>query len=69
MEKTICNKYKIAGEHLQCVNNYYAKFEYKRMKSVGVTGYTDTLYVFHMEKMSKFNTPQKKENIHEICTK
>ena len=27
--------------HLQCVNNHYAKFEYKGMKTVGVTDYTD----------------------------
>ena len=25
------------GSHLQCVNNHYAKFEYKGMKTVGVT--------------------------------
>ena len=24
----------IAGAHLQCMNNHYAKFEYKGMKSV-----------------------------------
>ena len=27
--------------HLQCVNNHYAKFEYKGMKTVGVTDYTN----------------------------
>ena len=33
--------HKIEGAHLQCVNNQYAKFEYKGMKSVGVTDYTN----------------------------
>ena len=28
------------GAHLQCVNNQYAKFENKEMKTVGVTDYT-----------------------------
>ena len=28
------------GAHLQCVNNYYAKFEFKGMKTVRVTVYT-----------------------------
>ena len=28
------NEHKIRDAHLQCVNNHYAKFEYKGMKSV-----------------------------------
>ena len=32
--------HKIGGAHLQCVNNHYAKFEYKEMNTVGVTDYT-----------------------------
>ena len=31
---------KIGGAH-QCVNNHYAKFEYKGMNTVGVTDYTN----------------------------
>ena len=27
--------------HLQCVNNHYVKYEYKGMKTVGVTDYTN----------------------------
>ena len=27
--------HKIGGAHLQCVNNHYAKFEYKGMNTVG----------------------------------
>ena len=27
--------------HLQCVNNHYAKFEYRVMNTVGVTDYTN----------------------------
>ena len=30
----------VAGEYLQCVNNHYAKFEYKGMKYVSITDYT-----------------------------
>ena len=29
------------GAHLQCMNNYYAKIEYKGMKTVGVINYTN----------------------------
>ena len=32
---------KMVGAHLQYVNNQYAKFEYKGMKSLGVTDYTN----------------------------
>ena len=35
------NVHKIEGAHLQCVNNHYAKFEYKKMNTVGVTDYTN----------------------------
>ena len=31
----------VRSAHLQCVNNHYAKFEYKEMKTVGVTDYTN----------------------------
>ena len=33
--------HKIGGAHLQCMNNHNAKFEYKGMKTVGVTDYTN----------------------------
>ena len=33
--------HKVEGAHLQCVNNHYAKFEYKGMNTVGVTDYTN----------------------------
>ena len=29
--------HKIEGDHLQCVNNHYSKFEYKGIKTVGIT--------------------------------
>ena len=32
---------KNGGAQLQCMNNHYAKFEYKGMKTVGVTDYTN----------------------------
>ena len=31
------NVHKIKGAHLKCVNTHYAKFEYKGMKTVGMT--------------------------------
>ena len=40
MEKHLLNVQKMVGAHLQCVNNHYAKFEYKVMNTVGVTDYT-----------------------------
>ena len=43
----IGNVYKIVGAHLQYVNNHYAKFEYKRTKTVGVTDYTNQTPPMH----------------------
>ena len=31
----------MGGAHYQCVNNHYAKFEYKVKNTVGVTDYTN----------------------------
>ena len=28
------------GAHPRCLNNHYARFEYKEMETVGVTDYT-----------------------------
>ena len=33
--------HKMRGAHLQCLNNHYAKFEYKGLNTVGVTDYTN----------------------------
>ena len=33
--------HKIGCAHLQCVNNHYAKFEYKGINTVGVKDYTN----------------------------
>ena len=40
-EKIFINVHKLVGVHLQCVNNHYTKFEYKGMKTFGVTDYTN----------------------------
>ena len=52
----------VASAHLQCVNNHYAKFEYKGMKLVGVTDYTGITQCHHSKSgviMSKFkNSPK-----------
>ena len=34
LRKYLSNLHKIRDAHLQCVDNHYAKFEYKGMKSV-----------------------------------
>ena len=39
--KYLSNVHKIEGAYLQCVNNHYAKFEYKGTKTFGVTDYTN----------------------------
>ena len=41
MRKYLSNVHKVRGAHLQCMNNHYAKFEYKGMKTVGVTDYAN----------------------------
>ena len=39
--------HKIRGAQLQCKNNHCAKFEYKGMKTVGVTDYTNQTSPMH----------------------
>ena len=53
------------------MNNHYAKIEYKGMKTVGVTDYTNQTRPTHFgwKKMFKFNTRKKCENIYQMCTK
>ena len=53
--------HKIGGAHFQCENNHYAKFEYKGMKTVGVTDYTNLTPPMHFgrKKCLKFNTRKK----------
>ena len=41
MEKYLFNVQKMGGAHLQCVNDHCAKFEYKVMKTVGYSDYTN----------------------------
>ena len=74
MIKYLSNVHKIEGANLQCVNDHYAKFECKEIRTVGVTDYTNQTppKQFGRKKMSKFNTPPpppQKENIHEMCAK
>ena len=56
MRKYLSDVYQYRDVHFQCVNNHFATFEYKEMKSVGVTDYTHHLSIFD-RKMSEFNTP------------
>ena len=46
-KNVLSNVHKIGGIHFQCVNNHYAKFEYKGMKTVGVTDYTNQTPAAH----------------------
>ena len=60
--------YKIGGEHLQCMNNHYAKFEYKGMKTVRVTDYTNQTPPTHFWwKICLSSTPVKYEKIFIKC--
>ena len=58
------------GAHLQCVNNHYAKFEKKEMKTVGVTDYTNRAPSKHFYgEKTKFKTPKIKKkswNVYKI---
>ena len=63
--------YKIGGAHLQCVNNHFAKFEYKGINTVGVTDYTNQTPPTHFEwKNCLSPTPMKMgkclSNVHKI---
>ena len=50
------------GAHLQCVNNHYAKFENKEMKTVGVADYTNRAPSKHFYgEKTKFKTPKMKK--------
>ena len=40
-EKKMKPFHKVGGAHFQCVNNHYVKFEFKEMKTFGVTDYTN----------------------------
>ena len=63
IQNYLSNVHLIGGAHLQCMNNHNAKFEYKGMKTVGVTDYTNqtpckhfggkNVYVQHPSKMRK----------------
>ena len=63
--------HKIGGVNFQCVNNHYAKFEYKGLKTVGVTDYT--MYYHHKGGadviLSKFNNPKNIIKYYQMCTK
>ena len=53
---------------LQCMNNHYAKFEYKGMKTVGVTDYTNLTPPMHFgRKKCLSSTPVKNKKIFIKC--
>ena len=47
MRKCSSNEHKKVCAHIQYVINHYAKLEYKGMKSVGVTDYTNQTPPMH----------------------
>ena len=60
--------HKIEGAHLQCVNNHYAKFEHKGMKTISVTDYTNLTPPMHFgRKKCLSSTPVKNEKIFIKC--
>ena len=62
MRKYLSNVHKVGIAHLQCVNNLYSKFEYKGMKTVGVTDYTNMRPTMHYGwKKCLSSTPIKNE--------
>ena len=69
MRKYLSNVHKIGGAHLQYVNNHYAKFEYKRLKTVGVTDYTNQTTPTHFgwKKKCLSPTPVKNRKIFIKC--
>ena len=54
-------------EHLQCVNNHYAKFEYKGMKTSVVTEYTNQTPSTHFGWKCLSSTSLKNEKIFMKC--
>ena len=60
-KKILMKVYYVRRAHLQCVNNHYAKYENKRMKTFGVTDYTNQTppTPFRWKKCLKFNIRQK----------
>ena len=61
---------KIEGAHLQCVNNHYAKFEYKGINTLGVTEYTNLAPPKNFEwRKCLSSTTVKNEKKIETCTK
>ena len=61
MRKCSSNEHKKVCAHIQYVINHYAKLEYKEMKSVGVTDYTNQTPPMHFgwKKNSKSNNRKK----------
>ena len=62
--------HKKEGAHLQCMNNHYANFEYKRMNTVRVTDYTNKAPSKHLgRKKCLSSTPVKNGKIYIKCAK
>ena len=63
------NGHKIGGSHFQCVNNHFAKFEYKGMKTVGVTDFTNLTPPKHFGwKKGLSSTPLIEKNLCNVHT-
>ena len=53
------NVHKIGGAHLHCVNNHYATFEYKEIKTIGVNDCTNQTPSKHFEQKNVQVQPPK----------
>ena len=68
MLKYLSTVHKIGSAHLQCMNNHYAKFEYKGMKTIWITDYTSLTPTTHYGwKKCLSSTPVKNEKIFIKC--
>ena len=55
MRKYLSKVHTLQGAHFQCVNNHYAKFEYKERKTVEVTDCTNQTLSEHLgRKQSQY---------------
>ena len=71
LRKYLSNVHKIRDAHIQCVNNHYAKFEYKGKKCLSYRLHRPDAILAFWKKICLSATPlkNKKLDIHELCTK
>ena len=70
-KKIFMKVFYVRGAHLQCVNNHYAKYENKRMKTFGVTDYTNQTPPTHFRWKNVLSSTfvKNEKDIYQMCTK